>query len=266
MNVLILGASGYLGSVLFSYCNAKTTNSIYGTYFARPREGMHSLDIFDVMKMRKVIESINPDVVCWCIMNENNEYELSDIGLRHLLSLLKPTVRFIYLSTGLSHKENHNEETPPEPVEAGMYHANYVNGKILGEQLVKEHANHVIIRPGQIYGFSESGESDERMHRIQNAVEKDGEMIRSAIAYISIIHVGDLANCIIELFDNGFTGTLCIASNKIVSYYEFYKFLARQIGVEEEKIVPDYESKYSSGYFDTSKAQSIFSTLIRDIE
>lgn len=266
MKVLILGAGGYLGNVLFSRCKLLAGYSVCGTYFKRPQEGMYSLDILDVMNTRKIIDLFDPGVVVWCLLNADKELEMSDIGLRHLLSHLKPTVRFIYISTGLSSKEGQNEETPPEPREASLYLANYVNGKILGEQLVRSTNNHVIIRPGQIYGFGASGELDERMQRVQNAIKKDGKMIRSANAYISTVHVDDLASCIVELFGSNFVGTLCVASSKTVSYYDFYRFLARQIGVEDEKIIPDYESKFSSGYFDTSKMQSVLLTKMRNIE
>jgi len=224
---------------------------------------MYFLDIFDTTNTQKILNDSNPDVVVWCIMSGERELEISDEGLRHLLSLLKSSVRFIYISTSVSNKEWQDEDTPPEPRDESMYLANYVNGKILGEQLVQTHNNYVIIRPGQIYGFGALGEPDERMQRIQRAINKDGELIRSANAYISIVHIDDLVSCIVELIDNDFVGILCVASERAISYYSFYAYLAKQIGIDEDKIKPEYESGMPSSYFNTSKANSVLRTKPR---
>ena len=165
----------------------------------------------------------------------------------------------------LSQKANQNECTPSEPRNEGMYLADYVNGKILGEELSRNHKNYVIVRPGQIYGFGANGEMDVRMKRIQGEISKNGKMVRSANVNISIIHVNDLADCIVELFDSDYIGTLCVASDKIVSYFEFYQFLSEQIGISGDKIIPEYSNEFSAGYFDTTKAQSLLKSNIRNI-
>lgn len=266
MRVLILGAGGYLGGVLFAHCNTQTEYSVYGTYLTKPREGLFCMDVLDEVNMQKIVDFIQPDIVVWCILDTERELELSNIGLRHLLSFLKPNVRVIYVSTGLSSQENQNEDTSPEPREEGMYLANYVNGKILGEQLVRTHINHVIIRPGQIYGFGASGEPDKRMLRLQNAINNEGKMSCSASVFISTVHVDDLASCIVELLNNDFVGTLCVAADKAINYFDFYTYLASQIGIHSEKVIPDYEGNLSTGYFDTSKVHALLSTKIRCVE
>ena len=265
MKTLILGANGYLGKVLFSKCNALKEMFIYGTYFNNPSNGLFFLNILDKEATRKVIDSFAPDIVVWCLCSAEHEIELSNIGLRNILSLVNPSVRFIYISSTLSQKENQNEETLSELRTEEMYLANYINGKILGEELVQSHKNYVIIRPGQIYGFGQDGAIDIRMQRIKNHVKENGNMIRSANAFVSVIHVNDLVSCIIELFYSDYTGILCVASEKAVSYYEFYTFLARQIGIDEEKILPEYSNTLST-YFDTSKARSIIKTPMRNLD
>lgn len=265
MKILILGAGGYLGGALYARCASEKSLSVYGTCRTSLRDGLHPLDILDEAASREAIEAFDPDVVVWCLKNQEREAELSHIGLRHILSLLKPAVRFIYISTGLSDGENQNEETPPEPRAEGMYLANYVNGKILGEELTRTHENHVILRPAQIYGFGAAGEMDERMLRVVQAVEKDGKMVRSANVYISTVHVEDLVSCIVELFYGSFTGTLCVAAENPVSYYEFYSFLARQVGICSDKVVAQYEAQSTANCFDTAKAQAILKTKFRQL-
>ena len=264
MKTLILGANGYLGKVLYSKCEAVKEMSVCGTYFSTPSSDLIHLNVLDSEATRKIVESFAPDIVIWCLCSTEHEPELSNVGLRNILSLLKPSVRFIYISSTLSQKENQNEETLPEIRPDDMYLANYINGKILGEELVQRHSNHVIIRPGQIYGFGQDNKADIRMQRIIKDVNENGHMIRSANAYISVIHVSDLALCIVELVYSEYTGVLCVASEKAVSYYVFYKFLARQIGIDEEKIIPEYTNNLCT-YFDTTKAKSILKTPIRQL-
>ena len=37
------------------------------------------------------------------------------------------------------------------------------------------------------------------------------------------------------------------------------------LGAGEDKIIPEYESKTPSGYYDTAKSKSVLSTKIRDL-
>jgi dTDP-4-dehydrorhamnose reductase len=264
MRVLIIGASGYLGKVLYAKCKASPAMSVCGTYCHNPQDDMLYFNIFDETTIRSIIDLFDPNVIVWCLYDIEQEIEVSDRGLRYLLSHLKPNVRFIYVSSTLSPREGQNEETPSEPRQTDMYLANYINGKILGEEIIKNHKNHVIIRPGQIYGLGVNGEIDTRMRRIQKEINENARMVRSANSYISVVHVEDLSSCIIELFDKNFTGTLCVASDKAVSYYEFYQYLAGQIGIASEKIQPEYDYTLSN-YFNTEKAQALLNTKIRNL-
>jgi len=269
MKILILGASGYLGGVVYAQCRELADCAVCGTTHTQPAVGLCQLDICDENATRELISSFAPDAVIWCLWSKINEMELTDAGLRPLLALLPPSVRFIYLSTSLSPQDNQNEETPPEPMSegsrAGTHLADYVNGKILGEELVRKRPNHVILRPGQIYGFGARGEMDGRMIRVREAVSETGGMVRSANVRISVVHVEDLALSIVELLDSDFTGTLCVASDRPVSYYEFYQYLAAQIGIEPDKIEPEYENRQPGRWFDTAKAKALLRTKFRDI-
>ena len=265
MKVLILGASGYLGKVLFYRCSTMGDIDVFGTYYTKSADGMHYVDILDEKHTRAVIETYDPDAIVWCLYGKCNEMEIENKGLRSILSYIKPSVRLIYISTALSQRESQDEETPPEQRSKSMYLADYVNGKILGEELARKHINHVVIRPGQIFGFGANGEADIRMRRLKNEVEKSGEMGRSANSNISVIHVEDLADCIIELLHNEYLGILCVAAAKTVSYYEFYVFLAKSIGVSDGAIVPEYDQQISN-YFNTAKATSLLETKIRNLD
>lgn len=264
MKVLILGAGGYLGKGIYKKCKANKMLTVRGTYYSKPFEDTEYLDILDTRSAIKLLESFCPDVIVWCICSKDNEPQIADVGLSSILSAIKPTTKFIYISSTLSSKENQDENTHPEQRSANMYLSSYVNGKILGERLTQDHPNHVIIRPGQIFGFGVNGEFDVRMKKIKDELENNNQMIRTVNSSISIIHIDDLVNSIIELFTNKFTGILCLASEKPVSHFEFYRLLARIIGMDENLIAPVISENPYKDYFNVSKSKALLKTIIYD--
>lgn len=266
MKVLILGAGGYLGKVVYKKSKANNLFIVKGTHYSKAFEDTERLDILDTGSVRRLIDRFCPDVVLWCIYNKLDEVQLSNVGLSELLSAIKPETRLIYISTTLSPLENQDENTLPVKRSPDQYLAAYVNGKILGEQFVQKHPNHVIIRPGQIFGFGAEGEYDDRMRRIIEEIRNHDYMERIENSRISVIHVDELADVILELCSNEFVGTLCVAAEKPVSYYHFYRLLAHMIGVEESKMIPVIsDSPHNDYYFNVSKAKALLRTVIHDV-
>lgn len=264
MKVIILGAGGYLGKVMYKKCKANKMLTVKGTYYSKPFEDTEYLDILDTKSSTELLESFCPDVIVWCICSKDNEPQIAYVGLSSILSAIKPTTKFIYISSTLSSKENQDENTLPEQRSADLYLSSYVNGKILGEQLTQNHLNHVIIRPGQIFGFGVNGEFDVRMQRIKDELENNNQMIRTVNSSISIIHIDDLVNSITELFMNKYTGILCLASENPVSHFEFYRLLARVMGMNENLIAPITSENPYKDYFNVSKSKALLKTVIRN--
>jgi len=59
--ILIIGASGFLGSKLYSMINAE--HEVVGTYQAGEKEGLFQLDITDSSSVDNFLRTHNPDVV-----------------------------------------------------------------------------------------------------------------------------------------------------------------------------------------------------------
>lgn len=263
MNVLILGASGYLGKVLYQKCLQSKDVTVCGTTRRSKDMRFLPLDVLDGSAVTQIIDGYKPNVIVWCLCDAENEMMLSEMALPNLIRQLNPDTRLIYISTTVSSQENQTEEVKPEQRRPEAYLANYVNGKILGESLVREHPNHVIIRPGQIYGFGADGEYDCRMNRIWEQKKTGQTYKRYDNAYTSIIHVENLADCIIELFSVDFTGIINIASARPVSFFEFYTMLAEMMGINPGIVEPEHVKNPQSNFMKVSKAQSILRTQLR---
>ncbi|MDD4592289.1 MAG: hypothetical protein PHG06_17955 [Parabacteroides sp.] len=262
--LLVFGAGGYLGGALYKGFSADNRFDTYGT-FRHGESGEHKfvLDVLDTYKTAHMVRDLKPDIIIWSIANKTEELSVSEIGLRSILNNIPESTRFVYVSSTISSKQNQSEDVIPELRKPDQYLANYVNGKIVGENLVRLHPNHVIVRPGQIFGFNANNAPDIRMERILAIIERDLTFLRSDNDYISVIHIDDLADCIRGLCFSDFIGTLNVASSPPVSYYEFYKLLTKMLGLDENIIQPYKSDDPTNAYFDLTKCSSVLRTKIR---
>ncbi|MCK8058224.1 MULTISPECIES: NAD(P)-dependent oxidoreductase [unclassified Fusibacter] len=238
MRCLVIGASGYLGRYVYHGLK-REANSCLGTCYRSHDSEFETLDVLNTENLIEIMK-FKPDVVVWCVMDANLETEISDNGLRRLIELLLPETRLVYISTTLSSGKDQTEEDKPIVRKKDEYLADYVNGKILGEAIVKGHHNHIIIRPGSIYGFDYFGKKDVRMELLNEQALSGQLYTRTANLYTSFVHVEDLATAIVELADHEVTGTINIAGERPVSHYIFTKHLAKLLEISDEFITADY--------------------------
>jgi len=182
--------------------------------------------------------------------------------LRYLISIIDDDTRFIYLSTTVGVGKCQGEDVEPKRRMPDEYLCTYVNGKIDGESIVEDHHNHVIIRPGSIYGFDRKGGYDVRMKVLWDKCETRQKFVRTDNFYVSFVHIHDLVCSILELVEVNFVGKMNIAGALPVSYYEFNRHLAGIIGIDDEFIVPEY---LDSSKFNTLSAECRKTELKTDI-
>ena len=257
MKLLILGAGGYLGGVLHARALARADVTAVGTT-------RQQADVLHAAAVTTFLREAAPDAVVWCLADFEKETTLSAEGLANVLQALPSQTRFVYVSTMLAQGANQTEDTPPVPRADGAYLADYVNGKIAGEALVRTRPNHVILRSGQVYGLDAQGAPDKRMQRIAAQCAAGQFLPRAADAFVSTVHVEDLADSILELCHNDFKGTLCVAAPP-VSYYHFYRQLAVLTGLPAEIITPQAPSDAPNDYFNTRVCHQILQTKLRGI-
>jgi hypothetical protein len=77
--------------------------------------------------------------------------------------------------------------------------------------------------------------------------------------------VQDLANAIIELAHDNFTGTINISAEKPVSHYVFNKYLASIRNIDNSFIVPDYKEEEVYHNLDNCRRRLMLNTIIQDI-
>lgn len=274
MKILILGATGFLGSTLYRRALEDDSLTVVGTSRSLKNEiNLMHVDVTDKPSIVQAIKKSMPDVVIWCLMSMEAEDQLIHVGLKNVLEELESTTKLIFVSTDavfVEGKGSYKELDPTGllPKEARL--AVYVNAKHEGERYVMNtHPNHVIIRTGPLYG--DMNKLDNRTDQIIKNIKDDKPFHAWANVYRSFVNVDDLSNAILELAKNDVTGILHAGPLKKDSYYSFYKKRLEQLGLDSPLFLPKMVSQDESPYlsFDTSlnteKIHQLLSTTFRII-
>lgn len=264
MKLMVVGASGYLGNSIYKSLKACSNDEIYGTCCKTSNQELLKTDLLNKEDINKLL-SYKPDVIIWCIYDFEEEMSLSQISLNEIINSITDDIRLIYVSTTVGEGREQLENGIPHKRMPDEYLSKYVNGKIEGESILKKHTNHVIVRPGSIYGYDCDGKMDLRMKKLLQISNAGEKFSRTANMYASFVHVQDLADSIIELVYSDFKGTINISGNRPISYYDFNRHLANLLNIDNGFIVPDYKSEEIYHNLNNSKRKLILNTIIREI-
>jgi len=167
MNILITGASGFIGTNLIDFLRAKGFNKIINFDKVKPTNPMHvklweSGNIMDESRLTEVFEKYEPEIVIHLAartdtLSDNLEdYIENHEGTQHLLNVIKKTpsikqaiitsTQYVYKSDAKPFPSADNEFKP---------HTIYGQSKVLTEQYTHNAnlaCNWTIIRPTNIWG------------------------------------------------------------------------------------------------------------------
>ncbi|MBN2879191.1 MAG: sugar nucleotide-binding protein [Clostridia bacterium] len=265
MKVLIIGASGFLGSTLYK----KFTQNgavVIGTFNSNQIDAKQiKMNLFNLSDIERVLLESIPDVIVWAVCDYENENRLTDIGIKYILNCINNSIKFVYISTTISEGPLQRETVNPVYRTEDMYLYKYVNGKIDGEKLVKAHKNHIIVRPGSIYGVDGYNRLDTRTATIKEKIENKIPYVRADNLVTSFVNVNDLAKAIVELIDMNFIGTINIAGDIPVSHYYFSKKRAESLGLDTNYITAETKDTAYEYSLDTTNQRNLLQTNIQNL-
>ena len=221
--ILVIGA-GFLGQQIITDV-ADSTNNVLGTIFSSKING-EKIDIRKMDSVTLCVDKFNPDLIINCAANvnldflENNPdlaFSINSEGAKNVaLVAKKKCIKLVHISTdGVfdGAKGMYTENDSPNPINV------YGKSKFLGEKLIQENLeDHIIIRTN-FYGINQknTGLLNWILQRLS-----DGERI---IGFDNIIfnplHVSDLSKLILEIAQSDYRGVLHLASNDVLSKFEF---------------------------------------------
>jgi dTDP-4-dehydrorhamnose reductase len=166
MFILIVGASGFLGSRLFDEMSKQ--HIVSGTYFSRPRHGFVPLDVRDRKQVANVLKTTRPDVLIdcggmtrpdQCEQEPELAHQVNADGIGNLVEFCRCKV--IYFSTDYvfdGTKGQYTETDETRPVN------HYGRTKLEAEKTVLSDSRNVVIRVSGLYGDNQ--QNDEFLHSL----------------------------------------------------------------------------------------------------
>lgn len=250
MKILILGASGFLGSILYKILGAG--HQVVGTTTSNDlsNSGLLTFNYTNQYSLQQLLTSVKPDCVINCIaladvdFSENNEVLALKLNFelpRDLSSVCElERIRLIHISTDHfeSKESGLRESDVPIPVNI------YGKSKLLGDSAVLKTSKSAVVIRTNFFGRSGSGNKG-----LVDFVDKALNSSEPIFGYENIVFnpVGAhfLGSCIHKLIHSNYAGILNVASPNFISKFEFLRLVADKLKLDSTRVSPQ---SYSSGF------------------
>lgn len=248
MRILIIGASGLVGSHLFREGELRG-HEIMGTYYQRATPQLYFLDATDKQTVKEIIKKFKPDVVLfpaakpyvdYCQLNPEETWKINVDTVKNVLEeIVEREIFFVYFSSDYVFDGccgPYSEEDVINPLSV------YGKQKAECERIVRKMCpQHIIIRTTGVYGWE-----DEQKNFVASLIKRvnSGETVTAPVDQIgSPTYAADLARAVFELIKNKTTGTYNVSGPEVMNRYEFALLIASIFGLNQTLIKPVLTSK-----------------------
>lgn len=251
MKLLIIGASGVLGSRLYNDAIKKRWNAL-GTFCSHEFEGLFYLDVADKSSIEKIFSFFQPEVVVMAggvtdvdlsARKPNLAKEINIKGTSNLVKKVKEYgAKLVYTSTDyVFDGENgpYEEDDKTNPINI------YGKTKLEAEQIVSSKMrDSIIVRTSQLYGVDHIGRNF--IVKIINNIRSDKKIYAADDFYSTPTYSGLLSEMIMKLIEKGANGLYHGAGpeflsrfeyvNKILDIFEVNKGLIKKVKLKDLKL------------------------------
>jgi dTDP-4-dehydrorhamnose reductase len=268
MRILITGGSGYLGRRLVR--QAAEQFEIRYTYFNNDPQSQSygvRVDLRHDKELRDLVEKFRPQVIVHAAASDrspdsNNLIRSAAENVKSAAGVV--SARLIHLSTDVlfdGRRAPYDERAQPAPLH------DYGRAKAAAEVIVREHANHVIVRTSLIYGL---GEMDHATTGLVNALQAGKSITLFTDQRRNPIWVETLAQACLELAGNRFTGVLNVAGRQVLTRAEYGLRMLDWWNIKERSTLgfgPSDGDKWPRNCeLDLAKATSTLRTPLRGLD
>lgn len=244
MKVCVFGASGYIGSTIFTKLKTQSGLNLVGTTLDKTTfQDIKQVDVNDPEAFSSFYKVEKPDVVIWSLMAGSTESNLSNQGLIHLMTHLEPSTKLIYISSDYVFSQGNGpylEEDSFSVLPEDHALSNYANAKVKAEKFIQhELSNYLILRAGPVYGKNGLGRQDAQTRELVDALKNNRVIFGREDIIRTFVNVNDLATVIAELLTTTVSGVLHVGPEKSESYYEFMKARAIEYGYDPSLVKID---------------------------
>jgi len=242
--VLIVGASGLLGSKLVEVCK---DYEVYGTFWTHKLKGKNffALDVTKRDEVFKLIEKIRPDVVFdthsitsvdYCELHPEEAWLINVDGTKNLAEASKTYgAKFVFISTDYvfdGSKSDYIEKDKPKPINY------YGKTKAVAEKMIEYlDLDYLIARTAVLYGIGGYGKQPFVLWVLENLRAK--KQINVVVDQFNNPTLADnLAEILLKLWEKDATGLFHVVGRDNVSRYELALKTAEVFGLDKKLIKP----------------------------
>ncbi len=254
--ILIIGASGFLGSHLLQKMQSCAGVEIIGTYNRHPKNGLEHLDISDGKSVESFFRKSQPDIVInagninsseYVKNNPEKAFQTNLIGNENVVNAMKKYQgKLVFISstkvygTKDGDGRKYDETSTPNPPDL------YSTLKLQSETYVSQLPNHLIIRPSNIYG---SG------GWFLNAIKEGGKM---KTIKAQPVFVEDIVEGVHQLIEKDVSGIFNFAGPEVLSNFDLAQIIEKDTFKRCYSKISPLEIGYGNlPYIDTTKAQEM---------
>ncbi len=241
MKLLIIGASGVLGSRLYNDAIKKKWNAM-GTYCSHECVGLLYLDVRDKNSLEKAFNLFEPEVVVMaggitdvdlCTLKPKLS---EDVNIKGTLNLAKKIKEYgsklIYISTDyIFDGENgpYKEDDKPNPINI------YGRTKLEAENIIRAKLrDYLIVRTCQLYGIDHKKKNF--VIKIIYNIQNNKKVYAADDLYSTPTYAGSLSEIIIKLIEKKAKGVYHGAGAEFINRYDYVNKIADIFGLDERLI------------------------------
>jgi len=240
--ILILGASGFLGSVAYSFFRNKSYECV-GTSFRNDQNSLIQTDLTEEGELEKVLNQTNPEIVMNCtnlggFQSKNPEQiKRVNFGINESLSQ-NFNGKIVTFSTDYvfdGKKGDYTELDEPNPLNI------YGRTRLLGENVLMNSGKDVLIlRTALVYG----GKIKSYVKFVHDNLKGGKEIDAWPDVITTPTHIEDICNSLNNLLNENARGIYHVAGSEKLSRYEFAVRIAKYFGFDTNLINdPNYSGE-----------------------
>ena len=254
--LLVLGASGLLGSKIMSQASLKY--DIIGSYNpevdGKPSWRLEPLDIGSKEEVERLFDKSRPDIAILCAAMTNvDACETKPLMANRVnatgpelvaRSCKKLEVKLIHISTDYvfdgAKMRRYTEEDIPRPLSV------YGSSKLAGERAVLSTLpNAVVARPAVLYGWNPLEDKDNFVTWVIKKMRKGEKTTLFEDQWISPTFADDLAKTLLELAERDLKGIWHVSGPDCLDRPTCGRMIAKAFGLDEGLVVPAPSSSVS---------------------
>ena len=245
--VLVIGASGYLGREVLRLCGGDAR----GTYLRQAAADSLPYDFFtdDLDPLLRALDRVSTVIFTAAVERVPDSNETFPRAVNRFVdSVARAKLRLVYVSSDAVFSGQRGQYREDDAPDATTLYGTHL--RLFESEVSQKLSRHVIVRASYLFGHTNSHD-DRRRQEALDAIKNERVLFRYQNVFKSPVHVTQAADAIVKLAMGSESGIIHIPGERL-SVLDFYRRQCGDIPGAARFIEPQIASFAEAGGFDTS--------------